>query len=284
MLGLAACHRSARQPVVLDAFQPVAAVTLHCPVEASPRGPIPLDVTMVADARTYWDNQGLIDEALQVIVVRRDSPGLMAIASTDPAAIMQPTPALPGRPSDEAMARDQSRITQQKQFDLAPYVRPRAGASAYFVVSTFSDAWAGPYSLKVVDSAGRPMSSADGTGIIGNAEAWTEPTLATRGVAIRMDNVVGTLAVVGSFRAGAANTEKPEMFATIVLAPLRPKGGLLSGQFRLLAKHQGDDVVGGFAVPLSMLVSRDTKPDPGRYVLFAFVGDEAAKARVFQIP
>jgi hypothetical protein len=182
------------------------------------------------------------------------------------------------------MARDQSRITQQKQFDLAPYVRPRAGASAYFVVSTFSDAWAGPYSLKVVDSAGRPMSSADGTGIIGNAEAWTEPTLATRGVAIRMDNVVGTLAVVGSFRAGAANTEKPEMFATIVLAPLRPKGGLLSGQFRLLAKHQGDDVVGGFAVPLSMLVSRDTKPDPGRYVLFAFVGDEAAKARVFQIP
>src|SRR5664279_4523950 len=81
LLGLAACHRSARQPVVLDGFQPVAAITLRCPAEASSRGPIPLDVTMVADARTYWDNQGLIDEALQVILVRRDSPGLMAIAN-----------------------------------------------------------------------------------------------------------------------------------------------------------------------------------------------------------
>ena len=53
-------------------------------------------------------------------------------------------------------------------------------------------------------------------------------------------------------------------------------------QFRLSARQDGHDLVGGFVVPVSALNTPNPAPT-GRYALFAFVGDEAASPTVVNL-
>jgi hypothetical protein len=100
-----ACCKNVRQAKVVSTFKSGSAVALRCPAEASSRGPILIEVSLDADARTYWDNQGVIDAALQIMLVRTDRPGLLSVAKSDPAAMMSPSSPLPGRPSEETRAQ-----------------------------------------------------------------------------------------------------------------------------------------------------------------------------------
>jgi hypothetical protein len=279
---LAACCKNVRQAKGLDDFKSASKVSLQCPEEVPSQGPISVSVTVDADARAYWDNQGVLDEALQILLVRRDRPGLLSVAKIDPGAMTLPAPPLPGRPSEKDLSRDTSRVSQVKVYDVLAYGREHRGAAEYFVLAAFADAWAGPARLKVVDPAG-PMAPEQREADLIEAPPWKEPIPATHGLAVRIGELAGHPAVFGTFRTSATRSERGEPFVTIVLARLCPKGGTLQRQFRLTSARDRNDVWGGFAVPLSALDSINPLP-LGRYALFTFVGDESAAVNVVQIP
>jgi hypothetical protein len=282
-----ACHRGTRRSDGPSVPRPSAAVKLQCPGEAPSRGPIPVEVTLDANARTYWDNQGILDQALSIVLVRRDRPGLMTVAKVDPSAMVMPPSPLPDRPSDEALARDGARVTEQKSYDVLAYGRQHPGAADYFVVATFADAWAGPVRLGVTDPSGPLAPTPDVSGLAaataqaqGQAENPAIPS--SPAVVTRLGEQGGKPAIVGGFRVPA--DKGPDPFVTLLLANLRTTGGTLVRQFRLPARQDNADLVGGFAVPLSALDTPNPSPAAGRYVLFAFVGDQAAVPTIVDLP
>jgi hypothetical protein len=279
-----ACHSGTRRSDGPNVPRPSAAVKLRCPGEAPSRGPIPVEVTLDADARTYWDNQGILDQALSIVLVRRDRPGLMAVAKVDPSAMMMPPSPLPGRPSDEALARDSARVTEQKSYDVLAYGRQHPGAADYFVVAAFADAWAGPVRLRVTDPSSSHGPTPDVSGLVAaaaQAEAQNPAIPSSPAVVVRLGEHGGKAAIVGGFR--APSDKLPNPFITLLLANLRPTGGTLVRQFRLPVRQDNTDLVGGFAVPLSALDTPNPAPAAGRYALFAFVGDQAAAPTIVEL-
>ena len=74
---------------------PPPGVYLKVPQRAPAAGPIPLHVAMVADMPTYYANNGILDNALEVVLVRRDAAGVRLLAKVDPHAIMLEDTPLP---------------------------------------------------------------------------------------------------------------------------------------------------------------------------------------------
>jgi hypothetical protein len=279
--GASSCHRKARQADGPTPFQPAAIVQLQHPREAPSGGPIPLEVTLNADARTYWDNQGVLDQALHVLAVRTDAAGVLAIAKVDPAAMVAPPAPLPGRPSPAELAADGSRTVEHKQYDLLAYGRRHAGAASYFVVATFADAWAGPSRLTVTDPGGALPPTTDVTTLPAPTKLPDHQVPSAMGLIVRLSSDAAAPAIIGSFR---TRTDQPgELCLTIVLGRLQSTGGALVRQFRVAAWPEGSERVGSFAVPLALLDRPNPAPTTGRYVLFAFVGGEASIATVVEI-
>ena len=277
---ISACCRKVPAPKGPENFHSSAALTLRCPEEASSKGPIPVEVTLDADARTYWDNQGILTDALDILLVRRDRPGMLAVAKLDPAAMMLPSPPLVGRPSDKKLAEDMSRVIENENYDVLAYGRRHDGAAEYFVVASFADAWAGPIRLRVVDPAGPLALDESETNPAPAAPSPKCMPPAAHGMFARVEKISDSSAVIGAFRTNAAKNAEPRPFASIVMARLQPKGGTFAGQFRLVFTQDKNDIIGSFAVPIAAL---NPPPSPGRYVLFAFVGDESTTPTIVEI-
>jgi len=237
---------------------------------------------MDADMPTYWDTNGIIDEALSVLLLRHDRPGMLAVAKIDARAIMLPNPPLPGRPSDQEMARDTARVTEEKHYDILDYGGQHLGSADYFVVATFADAWAAPRRLRVTDPARAKLPNPD-EAQLAPAEGFNEAPPSARGVVARITELAGHTSVVGTFRIGVDGAGRTAPFLSIVIAHLRTRGGRFERQLRLPTARENGDVVGGFSVPLSMLRPGVEELAPGFYALFAFVGNEAAPVRVFKV-
>jgi len=278
LAALSSCCKKVPRPQGPTIATPGARVTLDCPAEAPSQGPIPFTITLDADARTYWDNQGILDEALQVVLIRRDRPGMRFVAKTAPGAIMLPNPPLPGRPSEEVLAKDASRTTEVKEYDLLAYGQSHKGTAEYFVVASFADAWAGPRRLSVVDPAGPMVAEIRAPLVLPAQQAVQSPT--AHGLQAGVSEGRGHPSVFGAFRVSAAADPSSAPFVSIVMARLRSSGGISYGQFRLSHARDRDDLVGSFGVPISLLTPA---PVQGRYVLFAFVGDESSGAKVVEI-
>lgn len=88
-------------------------------------------------------------------------------------------------------------------------------------------------------------------------------------------------AIVGSFRTRA--DQPGELCLTLVLGRLQSTGGALVRQFRVTDRPEGSERVASFAVPLAVLDRPNPAPPSGRYVLFAFVGNEASIPTVVEI-
>lgn len=273
--GVSGCYKSSRETHNLDTFRSTSTVTMNCPATAPAGGPILIGVTMDADARTYWDNQGVIDQALQVLLVRSDRPGVLYLAKTDPAASLLPVEPLPGRPSNEELAKgDKGRVSEHKEYDLRAYGRGHAGGAQYHVLASFADAWAGPTALRVVDATPLPPELDEAALPVADQGDHAIPP--SQGLALRLVERRGRPAVVGAFRRPSVRTATEAAFVSIVMARRRALGGTSYGQFRVASTRLAEsDQLGTFAVPLSALAPT---PEPGRYVLFAFVGELAASA------
>ena len=254
-------------------------VKLRCPSDAAASGPIPVEVEMTADARTYWDNQGILDNALTVALVRRDRPGLQFLAKVDREAIMSPESVLPGRPADADLDADTSVTVEEKTLD-ARGGSVDAGAAEYFVIAAFSKWWVMPGRLRIQDSQGRVRAFPDRPRPIDtrlDRRARREQT--PIGLSITKDRVDGRAVLRASLRgprsAGphdtvASRPEKP--WLTVLGFHLRERGGASGGLFAL---GERNGVVGEVdaVVPFSALTPA---VNGGRWIFFAFVGDESS--------
>lgn len=274
------CHRSGQKAATDSISQPGPSVKLSCPSEASSQGPIAFDVVLDADARTYWNTQGILDDALEILLIRRDKPGLMTVSKVSPEAAMYPPTPLAGRPSDDELVRSRERITQQHQYDLLAYGRKHEGSAEYFVLATFAGAWDGPYPLTVLDQRGPRSSDEPSDGLPAAAPAG-EHVPPNPGLTVELRALDGRPTIVGAFRL-AQNPSKAITFLSMVLSPLGAAGRPFAKQFRLSPYQQDDQEVGTFAVPLARLAS-PVSPTRGRHVLFVSLADKAV-TRIVDLP
>jgi hypothetical protein len=232
-------------------------ITLNCPPEAPGTEPISVQVQTNADMRTYYDNDGIIDKALTVALIRRDRPGLRFLAKIDPRAIMLPDTPLDGRPSDEELDSDLATVSEDKVLDARPWEEARQGAGEYFVTAAFSKWWAGVRNLRVTDGRNRvapweaPRRERDG-------RAWTARPRSTEGeIPIHLEHAGGQdfLAVPIPASLFAAPQWAPvgaeQPWLSVVGFNLCTRGGACGGDFAVDVGRRA--LPGDVLIPLSAL-------------------------------
>lgn len=269
------CHWSSQKDVASTVSPPGPSVRLSCPAEVSSQGPIPFDVVLEADARTYWDTQGVLDDALEILLIRRDSPGLTTVSKVDPAAAMFPPTSLPGRPSDHELARSRERITQRRHYDLLAHGRQHEGSAEYFVVATFAGAWDGPYPLRVMDPGGSKAEEQVPARlpVAGPSDARPpdHPSLIAD---VRKQG--SRLAIHGGFRVTAKAEDTTQPFLSVLMAPRRGTERIFARQFGVQTVRNREDLVGTFVVPLDDITAPDAPASAGSYVFVVSVKDQFA--------
>jgi hypothetical protein len=264
---------------------PSPGVSLRVPRSADATGPIPLDVTMVANMVVYHANDGILDKALNVVLVRRDGPGVRFLAKIDPQALMLPDRPLP--PPRVDPAQDPSRVLEERTLDPLQYGVPHEGAADYHVFATFAHWITEPEPLSIqharcslpVDPHGRAP------GLSPDQERALPPIPALRSVVAR-PSTEGDLRIEGAFRTALPHPRfqgepTPPAFVTLVAVRLAATGGVAAGSFVVDAREEGPDRVARFSIPLTQL---GTWLQPGAYQVLVFSGDERAAPLTVNIP
>jgi len=232
-------------------------ITLTCPSEASGTEPIPVKVEMRGNMRTYWDNDGIIDKALTVAILRRDRPGLRFLDKIDPNVIMLPDEPLPGRPSDEVLDADPAMVTELKTFDAAPLPQSQPGSAEYLVTGAFSNWWAGVRELRVLDPLNRvrppalPRLGLDGRTLPVRSRGTQEESQ------LRFEGAGENRCLVVPVGAGLLKQEvwakrgQGQPWLTVVGFNLCSRGGGCGGSFAIETVE--DDSSGDVLIPSSML-------------------------------
>jgi hypothetical protein len=265
----------------MSAVEP--SVTLECPEEVPSEGPIPLRVKLTADMRTYYDNDGILPDALELILVRRDKPGVRFVAKVSPYVWLYKREPLP-RPSDEEIERDTGRVSEENVYDPLDYGATHPGSADYYALAAFASAVDGPKTLRVTSAArSLPSGALTRAPILSpEAAAALPPPIVERGVVAQVNFWDGELFVQGWLRTPIRGGEsvlpglEAPPFVTVVAVRLDTRGGTCAGAFTIPNEDIGDDGedhVSGFAIPLSWLVP---PPLPGDYRIFVFAADEKA--------
>lgn len=251
-------------------------VQLSVPARTSAAAPEPVRVTMVADLATYRAVNGILDHALQVVLVRRDQPGVAFMAKTDPGMLPLPDPVLPppdGPPDPGA------RVTEIRELGLLDYGAEHDGSASYFVLATFAGghsdvqrmevehptralpAWPAapvPRRSDVTDRliAARPSAQGVWVGVV-------------EGPPRRLDGVLRVPFRVPAQRGAAA----PGPWVTIVAWQDAAHAQVAALSVRLEPFPERTDHVAAFSIPLERLMPRLA---PGRAKVWVFSGDFAA--------
>ena len=253
---------------------PAPGVTLISQPFADSHGPIPLHVTMVADMPTYYANHGILDDALQIVLVRRDGPGVRLLYKIDPDALMlAPTPLQPR--SDPEL--DSSRVREQHTYDPKDFDVPHDGAGKYFVFASFATWRTDPEPLTVRHPRhSLPFEPCPRAPVIEAAlQATLPPVPIQRDIIARVHE--HRPLIEGSFRAQIERSmyrddPTPPPFVTIVAVRLAATGGAIARSFIVDAATEGPDYAGQFAIPLAMVGPLE----PGTYDVLVFAGHEQA--------
>lgn len=253
-------------------------ISLTFPAEAPAAGPVPVEVTMRADPRTYWDNDGIIDKALTVALVRRDRPGLRLLETIDPHAIMLPDQPLPGRPSDVQLDAECWTVSEAKRLDAAAPDPRLRGAADYFLVGAFSRWSAGPFALTLTDPQRRP-APAQPAPRAADGRPWPVRLLpADRLGSVRVERSGKGPVLVLPFDVSRPEASSPSdeaaepTWLTVLGLHLNSKGGACGGLFALDVEPRSPRLCGEIALPLASLA-----PDPvaGRWRFQGFIGHHA---------
>jgi hypothetical protein len=253
-------------------------ITIDVPKRAPSSGPIPLRVTMVADMQTYYANNGILDNALDIVLVRRDAPGVQFVAKIDPHALMLPDPLIPPPPPGTDLARA-GFIKEEREFDALGFGVRHDGAADYYVLASFAGLVTQPVLLSVEDR----LHAMPGGEVIKTPLLTAEITRMlpfppmSRGVVVQMKadpapRVDGALRVAMPSRKIPGDKQMGP-FLTIVAVCLSPTGGMSTGSFIVDARGAGEDSIAQFSIPLALLLPN---PRSGRYRILAFSDDQYA--------
>lgn len=261
-----------------DGFQP--GVTLHAPDRASCRGPVLIHVTMTADMVTYYANHGVLDNALEVVLVRRDRPGVWFVLKLDPRALMLPDDPL--SPPERDPSTDPSTVKEERTLDLFDWGVTHDGAGDYWLLAAFSR-WHTPLQpLALLDRQRRfpaPPTVLVSAPPVDELARATLPEVLTRpGVAFQVVPHDDGWHVEGEFRVSPRPQEYPgegsaPPFVTALALHLEPSGGAAARSFSVAATLEGGLWVGQFSLPFGLFLA---DPAPGHWRLLVFSGDEVA--------
>ncbi|MCU0727303.1 MAG: hypothetical protein MUE73_16210 [Planctomycetes bacterium] len=258
-------------------------VTLEFPGQALTGSRVPFKVTMTADMTTYHAVNGILDRALEVVLVRRDRPGIRLLAKVDPHAILleeEPLPPAPPPDSPEAKVR----VTEVRNLDLTDYGATHYGGAAYHVFATF-----GPWLTEI-----RPLAIEDRSRSLPWGDVLPAPPLpddveqplpavpparglvaaVVRREGLRVEGAMRSPVVPSRFR----DEPPPAPFVTLVALHRRPEGGVSGGSFLLPVREEGKDHVAQFSIPLAKIAPR---PVLGTCRILVFSGDLPPVAREF---
>jgi hypothetical protein len=254
----------------------VPGIQLSAPARASASGPIRVLATMIADMTTYNANNGILDEALNVVLVRRDGPGLLMLPKIDPHVILIPAGPLPPLPPGEEPPT--GFIKEERELDVLGFGMKHEGAADYFVVGSFANWLAEPLPMSIEDRQ-QSLPIAD----FGKARQPAPHSIGTPSPPPRVGVTAYFLpgdrpAVEGALRVPVlarrfAGEPEPVPFVTIIAARMSPLGGISAGSFLVDARRDGEDWVASFSVPVSEL---KPKAAPGRYRVLVFSCNEQA--------
>lgn len=254
-------------------------VPAHCAADA----PAPITVTMCADMATYYATNGIIDRALQVVLVRRDAPGVGFMAKTDPKALWLPEPPL-HTPADVNSLPGQ--VSEQREFRLTDYDARHDGAASYFVLGTFA-LWA---------SEPQPMEIDHPDRSVGAGDAWpapqrtplTERLFASRprsrgiwagavdGPPQRIDGAMRVPFKLPRFRGDVAFGP----WVTVLVWQPSTTGLVAALSQQLEPRSEGMDHVAAFSVDVGRLAPRLA---PGRARAWVFSGDHISAPIDFEV-
>jgi hypothetical protein len=249
-------------------------------IKVSPRypaaGPIRVHVTMLADMPTYYANNGNIDRAMEVFLVRRDAPGIRQLAKIDPHAMMEPEiplpPPVPGK-------KPAGFIKEERDLDVLAYGARHEGGADYYAVGILAGRMSDPQPLSIDDQHRRlpAMPVRNAPPLVHCKSAITPPS---SGGIVARPGTGPVSGIEGAFRVRlkpSARKQGKEMrlpFVTVIAARIDPHGGVSSGSFQVQAREAGRHWTGKFSIPASLLIPR---PVPGRYRVLVFSGDEISQ-------
>lgn len=258
-------------------------VQIDVPARTPAEAAAPIVVTMTADVPTYYANNGILDRALQMVLVRRDAPGVGFLAKTDPSGLFLPEPPLPV-PADAAQQK--GLVREQREFRLTDYGAKHDGAARYFVLATFAR-WASEPVPMEIDHAQRSVGAGDATPVPPRSPR-TERLLAS---APRSQGVVATVVdgppqrIEGAlrvpfrlprFRGGIAYGP----WVTLVVWQPGAEGRNAALCLQLEPRSEGTDHVAAFSIPLNDL-STPLAAGPAR--AWVFSGDHQCAPVDFEV-
>jgi hypothetical protein len=275
--------RSGADPISSGEASIKPGIQLRAPARAASFGPIRVQVTMVADIPTYNANSGILDQALNVVLVRRDGPGFLMLPKIDPRGLLKPMGPMP--PTPPGMSPMSGFIKEERELDVLGFGMKHEGAADYFVVGSFANWLAEPLPMSIEDRQQR-LPTADfgkarqpAPNSIGTLSPPGRPGITAKISPGPQPAVDGILRVpVRPSRFSGEPEWKP--FVTIVAARIDTLGGISVGSYLLDAKREGRDWVASFSVPLAGL---SPKPGSGKYRVLVFSGDECSGPREIEL-
>lgn len=251
------------------------AIELRCHTRYMAYGPIAFGVRMEADAATHQAVNGLLDRALEVVLVRRDAPGVRFLTKTDPGGLFLPDPvAPPPLPGMSATAR----VIEEREFDLLDHGRRHDGAATYFAFACFADAISDARAIEVVHGRTQlPPGDAPPLAPLAPSHAQAliallphRPGLVARLVArdgLRLEGSVTCAPPANRFGLPPPRTG----FVTVVAIHRGPRGGVSARSFQLASPFHDGWATDAFSLPIAELFPELTAPAQ----LLVFSGDLA---------
>jgi hypothetical protein len=260
-----------------------AGVQIDVPARSAADASVPIVVTMTADVPTYYANNGILDRALQVVLVRRDAPGVGFLAKTDPSGLFLPEPPL-AVPADAAQQK--GLVREERAFRLTDYGAKHDGAASYFVLATFAR-WASEPLPMEIDHPQRSVGPGDAMPAPPRLPL-TERLLASpprsQGVAAavvdglpqRIDGVLRVPFRLPRFCGGSASGP----WVTLVVWQPGAEGRTAALCLQLEPRSEGTDHVAAFSIPLNGLSPR-LATGPAR--AWVFSGDHRCAPFDFEV-
>lgn len=258
-------------------------ILIDVPAHSAADAPAPIAVTMCADMAIYYANNGIIDRALQVVLVRRDAPGVGMLAKTDPKALWLPEPPLHAPPGVQDLPGE---VSEHREFRLDDYDVRHDGAARYFVLGTFARWAAGPLPMEIAHP-GRSVGAGD-AGPAPPRTPRTERLFASRPLAPgvfaaavqgppqRIDGALRVPFSLPRFRGDAAHGP----WVTVVVWQPSASGPVAALSQRLEPRTEGTDHVAAFSIEVERLAPR---LDPGRARAWVFSGDHVGAPIDFEV-